>query len=221
MPILQQNVGFRLVGRLGSLAVRTFDATWRTESTGPPGVEQAFRSGSRLAIAAFWHRQIPGMLGHFRNSRVCVPVSEHRDGEYVAQVMRHYGIATVRGSSSRGGARLLRDMMAMVVQGYSPVLTPDGPRGPRFSVQPGIWMLARRTGMPVYPVGVAVREAWTARSWDAFVIPKPFTRIIVRFGPALHVADYPDRHAFCTALRRAMFEETAAAWRVLGTDAPL
>ena len=215
MPVLQQTVGFRLVGILGGALVRAIDATWRTESSSPQNAEQGFRTGSSPAIAAFWHRQILGMLGHFQNSRVAVPVSQHRDGEYVAQVMQHVGIATVRGSSTTGGTRLLRDMMAMVEAGYSPVLTPDGPRGPKFSVQPGIWMLARRTGMPVYPIGVAVRDAWTAGSWDEFVIPKPFTRIVIRLGEPLRVGDYEDRQAFCAALRQAMFDETAAARRVL------
>jgi lysophospholipid acyltransferase (LPLAT)-like uncharacterized protein len=218
MPVLQQTVGFRLVGLLGGAIVRAADATWRTESSGPPGVEQGFRTGARPAIAAFWHRQILGMLGHFRNSRVAVPVSQHRDGEYVAQVMQRVGIATVRGSSSTGGAKLLRDMMAMVDDGYSPVLTPDGPRGPKFSVQPGIWMLARRTGMPVYPVGVAVRDAWSAGSWDEFLIPKPFTRIVVRFGQPLHVGDYEGREVFCNALQQAMFDETAACWHTIRPD---
>ena len=85
-------------------------------------------------------------------------------------------------------------------------------------VKPGIWMLARRTGMPVYPVGVAVRDAWTAGSWDEFLIPKPFTRIVVRFGEPLYVDDYAGRDDFCSALRQAMFDETAACWRTLRPD---
>ena len=220
MPVQQNSLRFRLVGSLGALLVRAARATWRVEHLGRADVTNAVHRGEAQGIMAFWHRHILTMLARHPGARVAVPVSEHRDGEYVAQVMQRFGIASVRGSSTRGGLRLLRGMMAAIEQGYSPTITPDGPVGPKFSVQPGIWLLARRSGLPVYPLGVAVRDAWTAGSWDEFVIPKPFTRTVVWTGEPLRVREYADRQAFCAALRQAMFAATDSARRALRGLAP-
>jgi len=215
MPVLQQSMRFCLVGRLGAMLLQALHATWRIESQAAPGVLEGIETGSAPAVVAFWHRHILSMLGHFPGRRVAVPVSEHRDGEYAAQVMHRLGIASVRGSSTHGGLKLLRGMMAMIEAGYSPAVTPDGPRGPKFSVQPGVWLIAQRSALPVHPIGLAVRDAWTAASWDEFVIPKPFTRIVIRLGEPLHAREFAGRDDFCAALREALFATTASARRTL------
>jgi len=215
MPVLRKRVHYYAIGWLAAGLVRAMHATWRVEVVDPGAALPGIIDGTRPAICAFWHRHILSMLAHFQGAHVCVPVSEHRDGEYVAQVMARFGLESVRGSSTRGGARLLRDMMGRIREGWSPVLTPDGPRGPKFSVQPGFALLARRSGLPVYPIGLAVRRAWVLSSWDEFVVPKPFTRIVIRMGEPLRPDNYGDVPAFCDALRAAMFATTDLARQAL------
>ncbi len=215
MPDRTSRLRSWLVGLLGAGVVRCAYATWRVRVIDPRRLEPAVRAGRTSAVVAFWHRQLLSMLARFRGTPVCVPVSEHQDGEYVARVMGRFGLRAVRGSTTRGSLRVLRGMLEEAEQGLTLAVTPDGPRGPRFSVQPGTYLLARRTGLPVYPIGVAVDRAWTASSWDAFVIPKPWARICIAIGEPLDAAQFADAEAFCPALREAIFAATEEARRRL------
>ena len=195
--------------------MRLLYATWKVKVLDPCGAAEGFRDATSPAIMAFWHRHILSILAHFRGSRVCVPVSESRDGEYVAQVMRRFGAAAARGSSSRGGLGAVKGLLAHAREGWSLAITPDGPRGPRYSVGPGVTLLARRSGLPILPVGVAVRSAWVARSWDAFVIPKPGTRVVLAFDPALTLDEAAYTQSRCAALQEAIFAATRRAREAL------
>lgn len=211
MPILQRRIDLSLAACLGAGLARALHATWRVHLIDPTDVDLGVRSGSKQVIAAFWHQHILPVLGHFHHRRICVPVSEHRDGEYVAHIMDRVGLASVRGSTTRGSIKLLRGIMARMREGWSIAVTPDGPRGPRFSVQPGIGLLARRSGLPVHPLGVAAEHAWTANSWDRFVIPKPWTRLTIVVGEPLYARDFDDVPAFCEALLNALLATNEAA----------
>jgi len=215
MPILRKRMQFWLAGRLGTDLLTALHATWDVRVVDPAGVHLGVRSGRAPAMVAFWHRHILAMLTHFRGYRVCVPVSESQDGEYVAHAMDRFGFASVRGSTSRGSVRMLRDTLGMVKKGWSPAITPDGPRGPKFSVQPGAALLARRSGLPLYPIGLAARPCWTLSSWDEFVVPRPWARVAISFGPALHAGEFGDSTAFCDTLKEALFAATEAARRAL------
>ncbi|MHC4592344.1 MAG: lysophospholipid acyltransferase family protein [Planctomycetota bacterium] len=211
----QKRIHYSLAGWLGSHLVRALHATWHVNVIDPATVGVGVKDGSKPAIIAFWHRHILSMMIQYRDYHVCAPVSESRDGEYVAQVMQRYGQLSVRGSTSRGSLRMLRAWAAKAREGWSPIITPDGPRGPKFSVQPGVAMLARRSDLPVYPVGLAVGNAWLAKNWDQFVIPKPWTRIAIVFNPALWADEHDGTDAFCDALREALFAATDAAQEAL------
>ena len=215
MPVLQKKLHFQLVAWVASGLLRAMYRTWRVQVSDPQNVLPGMFDGSRPGIVAFWHRHILSMLTHFRGAHVCVPVSEHRDGEYIAHVMERFGFDSVRGSTTRGAARLLKGLMGRIREGWSPALTPDGPRGPRFSVRPGFTVLARRSGLPVYPIGLAVEKAWVMSSWDAFIVPRPFTRIAIKIGAPLRAEDFEEVPAFCSALQAAMFEATDEAERAL------
>jgi hypothetical protein len=162
------------------------------------------RDGSAPIVATFWHRFIIPMCVMFRATPTCVPVSQSSDGEYIAQVMRRFHLRPVRGSSSRGAVSALRKLVALANRGWTAALTPDGPRGPRYSVQPGFVLVARRCGLPVHPVGVAVEPAWELNSWDRFVVPRPGARIVIHLAAPLQPQDYPDRNAFCEIMRQAI-----------------
>ena len=215
MPVLQQRIHFYMAARVACALLQAMHRTWRVQAIDPQGALPGMFDGSSPGIVAFWHRHILAMLTHFRGAHVTVPVSEHRDGEYVAQAMERFRLDSVRGSSTHGATRLLRDLLGRIREGWSPALTPDGPRGPRFSVQPGFTLLARRSGLPVYPIGLAEQSAWVLSSWDAFVVPRPFSRIAIRLGEPLRAADYPKVPDFCDALRQALFRATEQAAEAL------
>jgi hypothetical protein len=135
-------------------------------------------------IAAFWHGHMLVPMIVFRNRRLRVLVSRSRDGERVARVAAHFGIGAVRGSSSRGGAMAMKELLELAGRATTHLgVTPDGPRGPRHQVAPGIIYLAERTGFPIFPVVVGMDRYWVLPSkWDEFLLPRPFARAVVRGG---------------------------------------
>lgn len=133
----------------------------------------AARTGQRY-IYAFYHEilLIPAYLWAWPEMRMLI--SEHRDGELITQVARRLGAGVVRGSTTRGGSRVLTEMIDRVHTGHFGI-TPDGPRGPRRHVHQGLVFLASKTGLPIAAGGFAFKDAWRARSWDRFAVPKPYT----------------------------------------------
>ena len=150
-----------------------------------------------------------------------VPVSEHQDGEYVAQAMQRMGFHSVRGSTTHGALRLMRKLLQEVQKGYIPAITPDGPRGPRYSVQPGFLLLARRLGLPVYTVGVHAESAWVMSSWDRFVVPRPFATIGLRWREVLSVAEMEaeqDAATLCGRVRERMMRACDEARQLVSDE---
>jgi lysophospholipid acyltransferase (LPLAT)-like uncharacterized protein len=123
-------------------------------------------------------------------------ISPSVDGELGAMLVRRLGGAVIRGSSTHTGARALRDYYtALTKEQVSPVLTPDGPRGPRFKFKPGALLLAQMSGRPILPMAYAASRAWLVK-WDKFVIPKPFARIVVAIGEPVYVPRVIDAAGF-------------------------
>jgi lysophospholipid acyltransferase (LPLAT)-like uncharacterized protein len=143
-------------------------------------------------IFSFWHETL--LLPAMRYSRMPIDVliSQHADGELIARACRHLGLGTIRGSSTRGGAEALRQFLNRDTARHI-AITPDGPRGPRREVQPGIVYLAARTGIPIVPVGFAFHRCWRLPSWDRFAVPWPFSPAVGVLGEPLHVPADVDR----------------------------
>ena len=143
-------------------------------------------------LYAFWHAR---MLMIPRLSRGIwhgyMLISSHRDGGFIADTMHLLGIETVRGSSTRGGARAMLQMLrAVKSENRHLAITPDGPKGPREKVQKGTVQLAMKAELPIVPVCYATRRQWRINSWDHFYIPQPFTRGVFVFGePVIVSAD--------------------------------
>lgn len=173
---------FFIVGILGALLIRLLSLTIRIEDE-PKG----FNKKTTHAIYAFWHCMllIPAYVGRKRNVQVLI--SRHSDGEYIAQVILRLGFGVVRGSTTRGGMRAVKEMVDKARAGYSGAVTPDGPRGPRFVVQPGSIYLGKKTQLPIIPVVVGMSRFWELPSWDKFRIPKPFSRALVMYGEPVYV----------------------------------
>lgn len=136
-------------------------------------------------IWAFWHNRmliLPIVARRFYPHRHgSVLTSASRDGEILAGVMRRFGIGSVRGSSSRRGSTAVRELAAVLESGGDVAITPDGPRGPRYKLGPGIIFLSQKTSAPVIPIHVHYSRAVRLKSWDRFMIPLPFSRVRVVF----------------------------------------
>lgn len=139
-------------------------------------------------VLAFWHARMLMMPFAFRDWQGYMLISEHRDGGFIADTMGLIGIKTVRGSSTRGGARAMLRMLRLVTKENTDLgITPDGPKGPREVVQPGTVQLAQKSGLPILPVCYATKRHRRAGSWDRFYIPLPFTRGVFVFGDLVHL----------------------------------
>jgi lysophospholipid acyltransferase (LPLAT)-like uncharacterized protein len=117
-----------------------------------------------------------------RNLWVRVMSSNSYDGEYMGRIIRKFGFVAVKGSSSRHAVRALLGLRRALQEDWSVAFTLDGPRGPRYKVKPGPVALARSSGVPLTMFHMAVDRAWVLNSWDRMIIPKPFSRVLMRFG---------------------------------------
>lgn len=175
---------------------------WRVRD--PHGV--AALPASRQFIFVFWHNRL-ALMPYFysrrtRGRKAAAMISASRDGEFATDILKRFGIAPVRGSSSKGGSAALRGLAEKLTEGYDAVITPDGPRGPRYAAQAGAVMLARLTGVPIIPV--SYRLSWNVRvkSWDGFMIPLPLGRCELRIGEPIVVATDADEAALETARQK-------------------
>lgn len=153
-----------------------------------PGFQERMNRGLPF-IYAFWHRYQMLMLYEKRNSGVSVLVSRSKDGEFVAQTLHRMGFNTARGSSSRGGGAAFIKLMDVVRDGQCVAFTPDGPRGPARSIQPGVLALATKMGIPIVPLAWAGTRTKELKSWDQFLVPLPFGRYQVVFGEPIFFTD--------------------------------
>lgn len=143
-------------------------------------------------IWMFWHNRmliVPALYTRYTRKfrQAAVLTSASRDGAMLAAVMRQFGLSAVRGSSSRRGAQAMMECRRLLKQNYYIGITPDGPRGPLYNMQPGVIQLARLCAVPVVPITIEYEKAWRLKSWDKFFIPKPFSVVRVRFLPFIHV----------------------------------
>ena len=158
----------------------------------PIHVQQHFErrvwSGDTPVLLAFWHGRMLYLVHRYHRQRITALVSRSQDGVFVSQVLQHFGVHVTRGSSSRGGAQALLEIVRKVRSGYHAALTPDGPRGPRYVVQPGIVAVAKKTGAAILPVTYSARWKKVFRSWDAFLMPLPFSRVVVIYGEPIYAS---------------------------------
>jgi lysophospholipid acyltransferase (LPLAT)-like uncharacterized protein len=176
-----------LIARAATFFLRTLAITWRIRMVNDADV-RALRDRREAFIYILWHGHLLPLTWVHRNRQISVIVSEHKDGEILARVMHALGCRTVRGSTSRGAARALLGACRELENGFDLAITPDGPRGPARSVAPGAVIIAQRTGAVMVPVAASADRAWHLRSWDRFIIPKPFARVTVAYGDPIRIA---------------------------------
>jgi lysophospholipid acyltransferase (LPLAT)-like uncharacterized protein len=171
----------RWIVRAGAAVIRVLAITWRMREHNGAAHRAALAPNQRV-IYTLWHGELLPLLWHHRGEGIAVVISEHRDGEIVARIAERLGYSTVRGSTSRGASRALIGLVRALESGRSAAVTPDGPRGPAHVFAPGAAIAAQRTGVPIIPVRASAARAWRLKSWDRFMIPKPFARVDVHYG---------------------------------------
>ncbi|MCP4302582.1 MAG: lysophospholipid acyltransferase family protein [Gammaproteobacteria bacterium] len=172
--------------------IRLLAATYRVEKViGAERIEPFIRDGI-VCAPCYWHQH--HVVGSTlirswvrRGFKACFLVSASVDGEVPERIARAWGAEVIRGSANQSGALALRDMQRMMKNGHSVVTTADGPRGPKYEFKLGAILMARIAGVPIIPVACAAERAWYLNRWDDFMVPKPFTRIVLAIGEPYQV----------------------------------
>lgn len=185
---------------------------------------EAARASSRVGhvLFAFWHgRQLP-LVYRWRAHDIAILTSLSKDGALQSLVLSGLGYHIQRGSSSRGGVRGLVGMIRALQAGRDGAFAVDGPRGPLHAIKPGILYAARKTGFPIVPISVGARSVRRLdRAWDRYLLPRPFTRTVVAYGPPIPVpadASDEDLERISGVLEAALHEVTAEADRQVQED---
>jgi lysophospholipid acyltransferase (LPLAT)-like uncharacterized protein len=183
-------LNFRVVPFFAAYLVRLLAYTLRVRYEGLESVEDLIRADRRF-ILTFWHRRLvmmPLAYPFKRKGRgVAILASDSKDGERSTATWKWFGIHAVRGTAADDGAKALVRMIRAVRDGWDFGITPDGPKGPRQELKPGVIALAKKTGAAIVPVCVAFDRAWHLKTWDRMPIPKPFATCVVRFGEPMDV----------------------------------
>jgi lysophospholipid acyltransferase (LPLAT)-like uncharacterized protein len=175
-------------------------------------IRDGLKKKNQRFIYAFWHqRQVYFTWAH-RGVGAAVLVSRSKDGEMIAETMRLSDIGAVRGSSSRGGAAAVRQLMEVLQSGLDIGITPDGPKGPAREVKDGVMFLAQKLGVPIVPITNALsNKIEIKKAWDKFQVPLPFGRAVVVYGEPVWVGAGDDLAAKTAELKAAMDRITAEA----------
>ena len=174
------------VPSLGLALFYALGKSWRVRLLGEEKLrETKARHGNVILIG--WHEHVLTSAWVYRHRQIAILASQSRDGEYLARLNRLLGFYPVRGSSSRGGVRGMRQLIRALEEGHDVLIGPDGPRGPAKECKAGVVLLAKHSGLPIIPcAGSAVRFK-RLKSWDRTIIPMPFTRFTVSLGEPIFV----------------------------------
>ncbi|MEE8556288.1 MAG: lysophospholipid acyltransferase family protein [Myxococcota bacterium] len=176
----------RFLFAVGPWLIRAHSWSLRVRLERLQELEDRIARGRRVVLVG-WHQRLYMGIGPFRRYHPVIMISQSRDGERIARVVERLGFRAIRGSSSRGGAQALEELIEALSSGGVGGHVVDGPRGPARQVKRGCVRLASSTGAAIVPVFLAARWRWEARSWDRFHLPLPFTRVQVRLGDPIEV----------------------------------
>jgi lysophospholipid acyltransferase (LPLAT)-like uncharacterized protein len=210
-PAVQRMVGATLAAHIG-LVRRT--TRWKT--VGEEAARAAW-AGEKPVIVAFWHNRLAMMPYCWPSARPFhMLISSHPDGQLIARTVKHFGIETVAGSSTRGGSEALRSLVRLIKSGVSVGITPDGPRGPRMRASDGAIALARLSGAPIVPAAVSVSRRVVLGSWDRLIVALPFGEGAMVWGEPITVASGADPEALRARLESELTRVSAQADEMVG-----
>jgi lysophospholipid acyltransferase (LPLAT)-like uncharacterized protein len=178
--------------------LRLYFLTIRIESINEDAIRQHLESGNKM-ITAIWHQRIVAVIGYVTrvsSYQPSVMISKSRDGDLIADVYSRMNFRPIRGSSSRDGKKALAAMVDDLKDHPIAVHVLDGPKGPRGVVKPGLIVMAEQSGAPVVPIYISMSRAWILHSWDRCLIPKPFSKIVIRWDRPMVIPKEMDERVF-------------------------
>jgi len=201
----KQRLALAIIPPLAALLVRLLGLTLRYRDVTDAGTTPGYLIPGPT-VFAFWHRSLLACAYRFRNLDIAILISSSFDGELIARTVELLGFKAIRGSSSRGGPTGLRSMQLAYAAGHICAITADGPRGPVFVAKPGAAQLANSVAAYAAETGASATgtcttgtwlgcfyalpdRAWQLRSWDRFLIPKPFARVIIAWPAHVPAAE--------------------------------
>lgn len=201
---------FTLLPWLAAGLIRLLRRLIRCETIGLEQVRPLWAKGERVIIA-FWHDQLLLMAPGYQGPGTRILISQSKDGELIARTMEFLGQGAVRGSSSRGGPRALREMARLATGAYDLAITPDGPRGPRHAAKEGVAQLARLARRPVVPMAFVASRGHRFASWDRFLLPYPWSRGVYAYGEPLVCGKDEEPEAFLARVQQGLEDNTRRA----------
>ena len=188
---------------LAAAIIRCIAWTSRLEVIGAEGVKAVWQRDEAVVLT-FWHDQLLLMSQGYIGSGAQILISSSKDGELIARTMHHLGQRAVRGSSSRGGSAAFKQLLRLARESYDLVITPDGPRGPRHELKDGVVQLARLSGRAVVPMALVCGRGHRFASWDRFLLPYPWGRVVYSYGEPLYCGRNDDPHHFKQRVQQEM-----------------
>ena len=186
----------QLFPRAGLTLVKMLSHTYHYRLVDTHNEQQAIATHGSIVYASWHQRFFPGITFFATRKPIAIMISQSRDGEMIARVVNILGWQAVRGSSSRGGMRALKQIRRLAARGYRIGHIVDGPQGPFGVVKPGLITIAQFAGAPIVPVITSAERYWMFNSWDRFMVPKPFSNVLIRFAPPIAVPRRLDADAF-------------------------
>ena len=205
--------------RAGLLLVRLLSKSYRYRLVDTDNEQRALEDHGSIVYASWHQRFFPGITFFATRKPIAIMISQSRDGEMIARVVDILGWQSVRGSSTKGGVRALKQIRDLASRGFRFGHIVDGPQGPFGVIKPGLLTIAQFAGAPIVPVIMSAERRWIFNSWDRFMVPKPFSRVFIRFAPPIFVPrrlkaeDFETLRRHIETVVQALYEQTDKWWR--------
>ena len=202
----------------GLFLVKILSSTYRLRIMSPHNEIGAIERDGSIIYASWHQRFFPGVTFFAMRKPIAILISKSRDGEFAARIVDILGWRAVRGSSTKGGHEGLEQLKDLSRKGYRIGHIVDGPKGPFGEIKPGLLRIAQVSGLGIVPTITSSEKRWSFRSWDRFMVPKPFSRVIIRFGEAIHVQPdlgeegFEEKRLLIAQRMRAIYEDTDRIW---------
>ncbi|NOY68956.1 MAG: lysophospholipid acyltransferase family protein [Deltaproteobacteria bacterium] len=208
----------QLLPRVGLFIVKVIAFTHRMRIVDPEN-ERRFIDHDKSLIYISWHQRFfPGITFFAKRKPIAIMISQSHDGDMAAQGVKMLGWEPVRGSSTRGGREALEKLKNLALGGYKIGHIVDGPKGPFGVVKPGLLRIAQVSGLPIVPTITSAQKKWCLNSWDRFMVPKPFSRVIIRFGAPINIPadlnedDFEIKRRLVEERLRQLYDDTDLIW---------
>jgi lysophospholipid acyltransferase (LPLAT)-like uncharacterized protein len=216
--MLKRLINLKIFPYIGIFIVKIISSTYRIKVI-KPEIERDILERKQVPIYASWHQRFfPGIIFFATRKPISIMISQSQDGELISKIVNALGWYPVRGSSSKGGRQALREIKKLVHEGYRVGHIVDGPRGPLGIVKPGLLLIAQASGMPIVPVITSAEKKWVFNSWDRFMVPKPFSRVIIQFSDEIRIprellrSDFEEKRSSIENTLKKLYIETDGMW---------